>query len=604
MQNGVNDISGIYEVLERRFRLPENEGADKVCALAEAVRKHVRPGMALHFGQNGARWPAAAVFEVARQFWGTKQDFTLVGISMNVVQSVLVHGGLVKKLVTTYCGDPYNTPAPNGVYQRVYLDGSVEIENWTILTLPLRLKAAAMGVAYTTTNSIIGSSMEEENSEKGLFKVVEDPFGSDRKVGLMPALYPDLSFVHGWAADRYGNTLILSPSAENTFGAMASRNGVIVTAEKIVDTEYIRKNAHLMALPGDYVRCVCEAPFGAHPSGMVNIGLPDFDGYAEDYDFVDGGRMASKDPESFERWVREWVLGCEDHQAYLRKLGADRILYLKGKSHADAWRYDLSVISEEIAAGSYTALEMALVATGREIKKRIKAGNLRTILAGAGIANLGTWLAYYDLKAEGYDVELMAEVGLYGYNPRPLDPAVFNQRNFFTCKALTDTHTLMGIYMSGANNRCLGVLGFGQIDKKGNINTTKIPGKTYIAGSGGANDIASNVREIVAVGTQDKRRFLDRVSYVTSPGERVRTLVSDLGIYEKLPGEDEFTLTAYFPAGRFSSVEENVRHIKENCGWDLKVARNPAGIKPPAGEELIMLRLFDPRRHFLGEPAS
>ncbi|GAB6274378.1 MAG: 3-oxoacid CoA-transferase [Peptococcaceae bacterium] len=597
MENGAEKGKEFYSVINKRFVLPKNEGINKVYPLKEAVKKYIKPQMKIHITQTGVRWPTAAIFEIARQFWGTKPKFTLIGISMNHPQAILVHGGLVKKLITTYCGDPYFTPAPNGVYQRAYLNNQIEIENWTILTLPLRLKAAAMGLPVAVTKSIIGSSMAKEN--KGAFLVGEDPFGTGGKVGIMRALYPDLSIVHGWVADCYGNTILLPPLAENTYGAMASKKGAIVTVEKIVDTDYIRKNAHLVALPGDYVRCVSEAPLGAHPAGLTNVGLPDFPTYAEDYEFVNEARLAAKSPEDFDKWINKWVLSCRNHETYLKKLGTDRILALKGKSHSDAWNYDFSFSLEDNTSKPYTPLEMALVAGARKLREKIKAKNYHTILAGAGIANLSAWLGYYDLKNEGCEVALMAEVGLYGYSPRPFDPALFNQRNFYTCKALTDSHHVMGIYMGGFNNRCIGVIGFGEVDRYGNINTTKIPGQTYIAGSGGANDIASSAQEILAVGTQHKSRFLEKVTYVTSPGKKVMTLVSDLGIFEKLPGDEEFTLTACLPDKKSSSLPEHINKIKKNCGWELRIKPDVKIIAPPSQEELITLRIFDPRHYFL-----
>jgi acyl CoA:acetate/3-ketoacid CoA transferase beta subunit len=292
-------------------------------------------------------------------------------------------------------------------------------------------------------------------------------------------------------------------------------------------------------------------------------------------------------------------LSCQNHEAYLKKLGPERILALKGKSHSDAWGYDFSFSLENATSKPYTPLEMTLVAGARKIREKIKAKNYHTILAGAGIANLSAWLGYYGLKNEGYEIALMAEVGLYGYNPRPFDPALFNQRNFYTCKALTDSHHVMGIYMGGANNQCIGVIGIGEVDKYGNINTTKIPGQTYIAGSGGANDIASSAQEILAIGTQHKTRFLEKVSYVTSPGKKVKTLVSDLGIFEKLPGEEEFTLIACLPDKKSSSIQESINKITGQCSWDLKIKSDIQMFSPPTKEEIMGLRIFDPQHYFL-----
>ncbi|MFH1626060.1 MAG: CoA-transferase [Pseudomonadota bacterium] len=590
----------VREILANRFKIREYEGTNKVCDLNEAVRRHIKSGMTIHLCQTGVRWCSAAIYEIARQFWGRRPDFTLVGISMNHPISVLVHGGLVKKLITTYCGDPYHTPGPNAAFQRAYKEKITEIEIWSILSLPLRLKAAAMGVEFMPTKSLIGSDMEEENKDD--FIVIDDPFKSGEKVGLVKVLYPDISLTHGWAADRYGNTLLLPPYAENVYGCMGSRNGTIVTVEKIVSTDYVRKYSHLMKLPGDYVTAVCEVPLGSHPSGLAKGAMSDFPVYTEDYDFVDSACKAAKDPERFDTWIDEWILGCKDHGDYVNKLGYNRILALKGKTHADSWRYDVEALTRDYDSPEYTPLEMAIVTAGRKTKERIKENDYRTILAGAGISNLSAWLAYFDLKEEGFDLELMAEIGLYGYTPTPFDPAIFNHRNFPTCKAMTDIHDIMGIFMGGSRNRCIGTLGVAEIDKYGNINTTKIPERLlYITGSGGANDIASSAREVVATAIHSKRRFLNKVNYVTSPGKKVRTLVSTLGVFEKIGDDPEFTLTGYFRNSGLTDREDHVRHIKDNCGWDLKVSSDPEEIPPPKLEELIMLRLFDPRRYYLRE---
>jgi len=589
----------VKRVLEKNFQVREYEGTDKVCKLGEAIRKNVKPGMTIHFCQTGVRWCTAATYELARQFWGKSPAFTVVGISLNHPIAVLVHGGLVKKLITSYCGDPYYTPGPNAAFQRAYKEKTTEIEIWSILSVPLRLKAAAMGVAFMPTKSLIGSSMAEEN--KADFIVMDDPFGSGEKVGLLKALYPDISITHGWAADRYGNTLLLPPYADNMYGCMASKNGTIITVEKIVSTDYIRQYSHLMKLPGDYVAAVCEVPFGAHPSGLSNKGIGDFPVYCEDYDFVDAVCKAAKDPEEFDRWINEWVLECRDHSDYIKKLGYERILRLKGRVHPDSWRYDVEALTKEYDSPEYTPLEMALVVAGRKTRERISKNDYRTILAGAGTANLAAWLAYFALKEEGFDIELMAEIGLYGYTPTPFDPAVFNHRNFPTCKAITDIHDVMGIFLSGSRNRCIGTLAVGEIDKYGNINITKIPEKRlYIVGSGGANDIASSAREVIAIAAQMKERFLDKVSYITSPGKGVKTLVSTLGLFEKIGDDQEFTLTGYFRNPRFNTPEDCIRNIRENCSWDLKVSSHPQEIPPPSLEELILLRMFDPRRYFLG----
>jgi acyl CoA:acetate/3-ketoacid CoA transferase beta subunit len=382
---------------------------------------------------------------------------------------------------------------------------------------------------------------------------------------------------------------------------MASRKGVILTVEKIVSTDFIRQHAHMVKLPGIYVAGVSEVPFGAHPSGLSSSGLKEIEVYAEDYEFVDQACKTAKDADKLQAWINKWVLECKDHWDYLAKLGHERILYLKGKSRVDAWKYHPEVLPEDIDPQKYNPVEMAVVAAGRKIEEKILKNKYQTILAGAGMANLAAWLAYHALKKKGYEVELMAEMGLYGYDPRPFDPAIFNHANFPTCKIISDVHLIMGIFMGGEKNRCLGSLGAAEIDKWGNINTTKVGGKTYIVGSGGANDVASASQEIIVTAIQTPKRFVEKVSYITSPGKRVTTLVSTLGIFEKLDNEQEFTLTGYFYHPSGLTKEEKVSYIKDNCGWELKVFPELQEIPQPTRDELLLLRIFDPYRYFIAD---
>ena len=131
--------------------------------------------------------------------------------------------------------------------------------------------------------------------------------------------------------DKEGNTIVFNPSVEGValWGAYASKNGVIVTVEKIVDSNFIRRHSYLVKIPGYLVRAVVELPFGAHPSALY---VPESfgGGYAEDYDFIVEFREAARREETLEKWIDEWVLGV-NHEKYLEKLGFERLLYLMGK---------------------------------------------------------------------------------------------------------------------------------------------------------------------------------------------------------------------------------------------------------------------------------
>jgi acyl CoA:acetate/3-ketoacid CoA transferase beta subunit len=157
----------------------------------------------------------------------------------------------------------------------------------------------------------------------------------------------------------------------------------------------------------------------------------------------------------------------------------------------------------------------------------------------------------------------------------------------------------MGQLMGGRWNRCLGVLGAGPVDRAGNLNSTLLPGRRYLTGSGGANDVGSTAAEVLVAASQDRQRFVDKVGYVTAPGRAVRTVVSQLGIFEKAEPHGDLVLTAYLPTAG-ATAEAAVEAIRAACGWELRVAPALAAELPPTAEELRLLRAFDPRRQFLG----
>lgn len=589
------------DVIGRRLAVPLNDGPDKATTLEEAIRRLVKPGMTLHLSTAHARANAHAR-ELVRQWWGRDPGFTVAAVGLGSPGTALIHGGLVRRMITTYLGEAYPFPMPNPLISRAVLEGRLEVQNWSMLTFPLRLLAGAMGVPFLPTRSLLGSSMEEDNARAGDFQTVEDPFGTDGRIGFARALVPDLSLLHAWVADRAGNTILAPPLNENVYAAMAARHGAIVTVERIVSSAFIRRHAPLVRLPGQYVAAVAEAPLGAHPGGMYGMNVPELEGYAEDLGFVLEMREAFRKPETAEAWIREWMLEVPSQAAYLAKLGYARIMEVKGRAHTDAWTAELESLAHRLPSGAaHNPTEMMVVAASRILAEKARARGYRTFLAGVGNSNLAAWLATYRLREEGHHVELMAEAGLVGYLPRPAEPFVFSFRNFPSSKMLTDIFHVMGIFMGGRQNACLGSLAAGQIDKHGNVNSTLIPGEAYITGSGGANDIVSSAREVVVTLSQTRRRFVDKVPYVTGPGARVRTVVSGHGVYEKTEAHGELVLTGVF-AGLPEA--EAVRRAREDCGWELRVAPRLRRFDPPSADELALIRIFDPRRYFLGDIPS
>lgn len=584
--------------VDRALEGPAGRGGEKVTTLPGVVRELIRPALSLQIG-SGLGYPMALLYEIVRQFWGRRPGFTFIlfgGSCTNLVPFLV--GEMVERVLASYLGDSYPFPAPNPVIQKTFAEGRVRFEEWSMLTLTQRLAAGAMGLPFFPTRSLAGSSLADDLAD---FTVMEDPFGGGR-IGLVKALHPDLSLVHGWMADPEGNTVLSMPLVGNAYGALAAREGAIVTVEKIVSAAELSRYREHVHIPAEVVRAVVEVPFGAHPSGHHHFPHRGEErGYAEDRPFILEARRASRSPEAYRSWMEEWILGCADHRAYLARLGPERLFALKGKLSLDDW--PLHFPGDESGAGAApeppaTAAERMIVVAGRELERLILQRGYRTVLAGVGASHLAGWMAYYSLLERERRIALLAEIGLYGFVPLPGDSFVFALRNFPTGRLYTDVLHTLGCFVCGNPGSCLGVLGAAQVDRRGNINSSQVPGASlYLVGSGGGNDVASGADEVVVVAEQAPHRFVEEVPFITSPGGRVTAVISQYGLFRKDPGEGALELAAYLEQPGLDEAE-TVRQIREQCGWELRVRPDLGVLAPPTAEELGRLRFLDPERYF------
>jgi acyl CoA:acetate/3-ketoacid CoA transferase alpha subunit/acyl CoA:acetate/3-ketoacid CoA transferase beta subunit len=586
------------DVIERRIARVHDSRQDKRMSIAEAVRRFVRPGIKLHPVSLHTR-PTALCHEICRQFAGKDPRFELVGSSLAGTYLELAALGLLRRAVVSFAGEGYPTPGPSPIIARATADG-LEIENWTMLTMSLRLLAGAMGVPFLPTRSISGSSIADENAGLGTFAEIDDPFEPGHRQGVVRAYRPDLAFMHVWAADPAGNAVCFPPHQENVYGAIGAREGVILSAHHVVDTDFVRRYSHLVRIPAELVVAVCEAPYGSHPYGNYAQGAPELEAHANDYPFMREHRRAQDSREAYERWLHEWVLDVPDHAAYLAKLGPERIRRLHKLAAPESWREELEEHAAALdAARPAGAVEEMIIQGAREAAHRIRAGRIRTVLSGVGQATLLAWLASHFLRDEGVEFAMMAETGMYGHDPRPADPFLINYRNMPTTTLLTDIFEILGMHGGGASNRCLATIGAGQLDRHGNINSTRGRDGGHLVGSGGANDIASSAQEVVVVAAQRRETFAPKLEYVTTPGTRVSCVISTMGRFEKRGGE--LVLTGWFESAA-PTREAAIARIRERCGWDLMVADELEALAPPTEEELALLRVYDPERFFLGKP--
>ncbi len=239
----------------------------------------------------------------------------------------------------------------------------------------------------------------------------------------------------------------------------------------------------------------------------------------------------------------------------------------------------------------FTLQEMMAVAAAREIKDGEK------VIIGTGLPLLGAFLAQ---KTHAPNMVAIYESGAIDCKPLVTPFSVADS-------VLVPGSAMQGGLMEGlgivhAGELDLGFLGGAQIDKYGNLNTHVIGDyrnpKVRFAGSGGSNDIGAGCKRTIIMMLHQKQRFSEKIDFVTTPGyfgggkERERygfygngpsAVISTMGILRFDPQTKEMYLDSYHPG-------VTVEQIKENTGWDLKVAPDVRETERPAPELIRILR--------------
>ncbi|MCL5966522.1 MAG: CoA transferase subunit A [Deltaproteobacteria bacterium] len=293
-------------VRDRKERKP----VPKVRTAAEAVSTLVPDGSYIVYDFSSlTRGPQALVREVIRQ---RKRDLW-IGAEFTLHESALLVGaGCATRIDVGFLG--YG----NYIGQAV-CDGRVKVYEWTNGGLALRILAGARGVPFLPTRDLLGS----DNIAFSAARVIDDPY-TGLPVCLVPALNPDVAFIHVHQADIFGNARIFGTNLFALEAAMASKR-VIVSTEEIVEPDEFRKDPMRTTVPYFLVDAVVHAPFGAYPGSMparYEIDLPHVD-------MLNGIRT----DEQMTAYLDEFVHGVADHEEFLdKKVGAAKMKELRRRA--------------------------------------------------------------------------------------------------------------------------------------------------------------------------------------------------------------------------------------------------------------------------------
>ena len=166
----------------------------------------------------------------------------------------------------------------------------------TCPALHAALQAAEKGVPFMPLRGLIGSDVMKYRDD---WKVIDNPFGNDDPIVLLPAIRPDVALFHAPMADRFGNVWI-GRQRELATMAHAARK-TVVTVERIHDGNLLDDPMLAAgALPGFYVEAIAVVEHGAWP-----LSLPDY--YAADAAHLAEYARLAETAEGFADYLDEYV---------------------------------------------------------------------------------------------------------------------------------------------------------------------------------------------------------------------------------------------------------------------------------------------------------
>jgi glutaconate CoA-transferase, subunit A len=223
------------------------------------------------------------------------RNLHLVTLPTSSLQAdLLIGAGCVAVLETSAVSLGEFGPAPR--FAAAVKSGGICIRDATCPALHAAFQAAEKGVPFMPLRGIIGSDLLAHRPD---WRVIDNPFGTDDPIVVLPAICPHVALFHAPMADRTGNVWI---GRQRELATMAHASAkTVVTVEKILDSNLL-DDPMLAAgtLPGFYVEAIAVAENGCWP-----LGLPDHYG-ADAAHLGEYARLAATE-EGFARYLEEYV---------------------------------------------------------------------------------------------------------------------------------------------------------------------------------------------------------------------------------------------------------------------------------------------------------
>jgi glutaconate CoA-transferase subunit A len=310
--SGDRNLVQPYQTLRANLARRDRSLREKVVTLEEAA-SFVSDGATVGIGGSTlSRTPMALIWQLIR---ARKKELSCSRCIISTDGDLLIGSGVSNHIISSWFAQGILWGLSKVMRHHVE-GGHVRYDEWSHMGVGMRFRAGAMGVPFMPMRSMLGSDVGKRRPEA---KEFDCPFTGE-KLLLVPALNPDVALIHVQRCDAYGNAQIDGLQFMDIDLAMAA-NRVILTTERIVSNDQIRRAPDQTKIPFFCVDAVVEVPFGSAPHECYGVYEPMMDHLEAYVKQVNGDPIGG-----MKKYLDDYVYGPKSWIEFLSMLGMDEIV--------------------------------------------------------------------------------------------------------------------------------------------------------------------------------------------------------------------------------------------------------------------------------------
>jgi len=306
------DLVQPYRTLRDNLKRRDRSLREKVVSLEDAA-SFVNDGASIGIGGSTlSRTPMAMIWQLIR---AGKKNLSCSRCIISTDGDLLFGSGAANHIVSSWFSQGILWGLSKVMRHYVEKD-LARYDEWSHMAMGMRFRAGGMGLPFLPMRSMLGSDVARIRPE---VKEFDCPFTGERLL-LVPALNPDVALIHVQRCDAYGNAQIDGLQFMDIDLALAA-NRVILTTERIVSNDQIRRAPDHTKIPFFCVDAVVEVPFGAMPHecyGTYEPAMDHLDAYVA---------QVNGDPvQGMRDYLDKYVYGPKSWAEFLSLIGVEALV--------------------------------------------------------------------------------------------------------------------------------------------------------------------------------------------------------------------------------------------------------------------------------------